>query len=231
MKQLVFVRGITIAFLLAAFTMVNHTKAQNLMAGIKGGMNYSSVSLDYFDTYDFRLGNNLGIFAQFQSSSLPFKIAAEVQYSKIGANNIDPTLVYYRESPLLDMPIQKSHFIFNSIEAPLMLKFELPLLNDLNPHAYIGGAYNYIFSAYNRNEFEENQINDAEITQRIKANDYSALVGLGGSINMEQFAITYDLRYRMGLNTINNVVGYPQFNAHSWQAMIGVGYYIMENSN
>lgn len=225
MKQ-IHILWITISLSFILLIPVKQSKAQNILLGAKAGINQSTIALNYTDIYDFRMGENLGLFAEFQTDALPFNITAEFHYMIFGANNIEQTLIYYADSPILDLSIENSHFYFNSFEVPLMVKFNLPFIEALNPQFYVGGAYNYIYTAYTQNEYENEEVSDAEITPRIKANDYSGLAGIGGFIDIGDFAITYDVRYRMGFSNLNNVVGYNEFTAHSLQFMVGFGYRI-----
>ncbi len=203
---------------------LNKSTAQDIFAGAKAGLNYSSIALNYFEVYDYRMGNSAGLFAEYQSDDLPFNVGVEVHYMIFGSNNIEPTLIYNLNSPIFNTPIENSHFYFNSFEVPLLIKFKLPFMEGINPQFYLGGMYSYIYSAYNRNIFEDDKSSDAEITERIKANDYGALAGIGGAIDIGDFSITYDARYRMGFRNINNVVNYTEFTAHSLQFMVGMGY-------
>lgn len=208
------------------FTLVSPAKGQSLKVGAKGGYNVSTVALDYTKIYDFRGGYNGGIFGEYQFEGMPLSVALEAHFMEYGANNIEPTLIYYSESPFLDMPLEKSHFRFRSIEVPLLVKYHLPFLEAVSPGIYVGPSYNYLFQTDNLNEFEGDETSTADIDERIMNQDVAGIAGLSGEIDMAPFAITFDVRYRMGFRNLNNVSGYPEFTAQSWQFMAGLAYNI-----
>lgn len=215
-----------VAFLLSGL-INSQANAQSIMVGAKAGLNYSSVAKDYLDTYDFRTGNNYGLFGEISLPDLPVSFTIEAQYATFGSNNIDPDLIYYENSPLLNIPgegeITNSHIDFTGIEIPVMVNFNLPV-ETLNPKIYAGASYNYLLASYNTNEFQSGSKSKAEVTERISSYDYGALLGVGGHIDVAMIAITYDVRYRMGFADLNNVQYKPTFTSHSWQAMVGIGY-------
>jgi len=206
------------------FALTPPAKGQSLKMGAKGGYNVSTVALDYTEIYDFRGGYNAGIFAEYTFGNLPLSVALEGYYMEYGANNIDPGLIYYEDSPLLDMPMETSHFRFRSFEVPLLVKYHLPFLESISPGIYLGSSFNIIRQADNLNEFEDNQLSAAEIDQRIMNYDISGIAGLSTEIDIAPFALTFDVRYRMGIRDLNNVSGYPEFTAQSWQFMAGFAY-------
>jgi len=209
---------------------VNQAKSQDIIVGAKTGLNYSTIALDYFDSYNLKRGWNFAIYGEYSLNEIlgmPLAVSLELHYLKYGADNIEPTLVYSPDSPLLTTtPIENSHFYFNSMDFPLLVKYDLPFVEFLSPDVYLGASYNYIFSTYNENYFTEDRFAEANISERIRQYNISGLVGLGASMDIGPVAITADLRYQMGLRDMNNVVNHPDFTSHSLQLMAGVAYYI-----
>ena len=216
------------------FALASPAKGQSLKVGAKGGYNLSTVALDYTKAYDFRSGYSGGIFGEYQFGGMPLSVAVEAHFMEYGANDIEPSLIYYSESPLLTgTPLEKSHLRFRSVEVPLLVKFQLPFLENLSPGIYLGSSYNYIYQADNLNEFsddldefEGDKVGTADIDDRIRNYDVTGIAGLGLEVDMAPLVLTLDARYRMGFRNLNNVAGHDAFTAHSWQFMAGVAYNI-----
>lgn len=226
-----------VLFILPVFTIIlalsiGKTQAQKLLVGAKGGLNYSTTATNS-TYYDLRSGYNAGLFAEFKPmESLPISFALEVHYLTFGANKIEKGLLFDENEPLYDywfnQYYKNTNIRFNSIDIPLLVKLNLPIMDKLSPSIYIGSSYTYILKTDAINEYEKNidqtSENKFDINDRVVESTYSGIIGLGSKIDMSLLVLTIDVRYRMGFGGLNNYLGKTDFNSRSLQVMIGVAY-------
>lgn len=142
-------------------------------------------------------------------------IQLEVVYSQYGASRIIPTYIYSAESPLLqpynpDSEVDHVNMDIYDIDIPVLVKYTMSG-SGFSPYAYVGAdwginvlATTTIVQAFTAGEVYYREFKD-DITDRIKYNEFSPVIGLGAKMDMGSLSLFGDLRYKHGFKNISNV--------------------------
>ncbi|MGD1895185.1 MAG: porin family protein [Cyclobacteriaceae bacterium] len=125
----------------------------------------------------------------------------------------------------------------HNVEFPVLLKAGLPL-GWIKPQLIVGGSVGYNFAAMQRQDvtFEVGETRATgsgtnNVRSEFQSMQYGALVGLGAEVPTESVLLIFDVRYRYGINPINN--GYDPNNllesandirSNSFMFSIGIGF-------
>lgn len=125
----------------------------------------------------------------------------------------------------------------HNLEFPVLLKAGLPL-GWIKPQLIVGGAVGYNFAAMQRQDvtFEVGETRATgsgtnNVRSEFQSMQYGAVVGLGAEVPTESVLLTFDIRYRYGINPINN--GYDPNNllesandirSNSFMFSVGIGF-------
>lgn len=151
--------------------------AQGLTFGVKGGINYATLSGDDVVDAEWKLGFAAGAVAAFDVMDM-LVIQGEVLYSMKGAEyegDISTDLTY--------------------IEIPVLLKYTIPMEGMIAPNLFIGPSIGIILSA---------EAADEDIKDDTKSLDYGVVVGAGVDFDLGTGKVTVDARYNYGLTSIDD---------------------------
>ncbi len=190
------------------------------ISGLEIGLNasgiLSTIAVDYSNFYKLKPGFSTGLFVKYSIAD-PIAVSLGLNYSQRGAKKIDPTLVYYANSPIISD--NRMDFIFNSIEVPLLAHIYINPGSDMLMKVIIGGATDFSQKAYtlSYNTTKPEGMKSLpyktvdDISPRIKGVSFSGILGFGVEIPADPVIISTDLSYRMGFKNMNNVKGNPYF--------------------
>ena len=152
--------------------------------GFKGGVNFAKFTgLDVHDA-ETKMGYIGGGFAAIELSET-FFLQPEVLYSMKGAK-----FAY----PGYDLT-----YILDYIEVPVLLKFVLSTYGSVNPYALFGPAAAFNINARYKFDVHEGEDEEGDL-ELIKSMETGLVFGLGFDIG----AIVAEIRYTMGLSTIDD---------------------------
>ena len=220
-------------FLVLITTYIVDIKAQilsNLDVGITASGVKSTIAVDYSDFYNWKTGFSTGLYVKYRLAD-PIAISLGTIYSRRGAKEINPHLVYSDESPYADTE-NRMDFIFNSIDMPLLAHIYITSGGSLELKVITGFSADFNKVAYTQ-LFNENQTDFLitipyktvdDISDRIMRTSFSGVLGVGADIDAAPIVLGLNLSYQMGLKNMNNVNG-GQFFYNNYLALtLNVGY-------
>jgi hypothetical protein len=209
-----------------------------LKFGLEVGGTWSSFARNMNSFTDKQAGYTIGAFAKTQLMG-PLGVSVGLLYSQQGAANIDP---YFTNLPALvnnggiytrDVDI-KTH----KVALPILINItpnDMPGAGDVKPVAYAGVEVDYLVAA-NQKSYKElgagNQAlvlgNSAPVSYTSSMNtfDYGAVIGAGITFEGEDRGYGIDVKYKMGINNVNNALSYfisNYFNQNSLSVSLKVG--------
>jgi hypothetical protein len=206
--------------------------------GVKGGLVSSVFAQDFqkLETIESRTGFSVGLFGTYQFND-KMGISIEALYVQEGVNHLDPNYLYYNDGinsegynlfnsgNYSNMYIRRvnSNVTLHNFEFPLLFNYTLPKIGEIKPKAFIGGSFDYIYSAYAKNLlsiFSYNTNPDAAyvlsdrysdvVTSSYTYYNVSGIIGAG----LEYDAYSLDIRYKFGFVPINNLATYNLQNQY-----------------
>ena len=176
MKKIILIAILTLGF----GTMIY---AQNGATGIKGGINFSSLSTDGNDDKNLKMGFNAGVFTKIPVSE-SFAIQPELLYSAKGIK------LNYDESAIAD---GETKFNLNYIDVPVKLVFNLSEDFEFQFGPYVS----YLINANTDTDAEffggEFDSNDELDRDHFNTLDYGLTAGLGFDLDPMIFGLSYNL--------------------------------------
>lgn len=181
-----------IIVLFSFFTLSIISNAQ-MQIGSRAGLNIANTKGDdanIGDTdLDSRTGFNGGIFFMYQFSDL-FAIQPEVYYTMKGAtlniNSFDFT------------------FSVDYIEVPVLLKLIIPVDgSNIRPSIFAGPSVGFNTTAKVKVEFD-GESEEEDVKDDIKSTDFGIVFGGGVGIMIGKNELGFDIRYILGLSTIDD---------------------------
>ncbi len=163
--------------------------SQNSRTGIKGGINFSSLSTDGNNDKNLKMGLNAGVFTKIPFNDV-FAIQPELLYSNKGIK------LNYDESAIAD---GDSKFNLNYIDLPVKLVFNLSEDFEFQVGPYVSYLLNANIDT-NADVLNFFQVNSADEIDRDRFNsfDYGLTAGLGFDLDPLIFGVNYNL----GLNQV-----------------------------
>ena len=160
--------------------------------GPKAGLNIANLSGDDISDADSRTGFSGGLFLTYQVSDM-FAIQPEAYYSMKGATYSETYSGY----------TYKLTYSLDYIEIPVLLKLMIPLQGStINPAIFAGPAVG--FNTTHKVKVEvDNQSVEQDI-EDIKSTDFSLVFGGGIGFPVGQNEIGFDVRYILGLGTVDD---------------------------
>ena len=189
MKKLIMTAFLTLVF----GTMIY---AQNKSSGIKGGLNFASLSTDGNNDKNLKMGFHAGVFTKIPFSET-FAIQPELLYSGKGIK------LNYDESAIAD---GDTKFNLNYIDVPVKLVFNLSEDFEFQ----FGPYFSYLINANTDTDAElfggEVDSNDELDREHFNTFDYGLTAGLGFDLD----PMIFGLNYNLGLKQVakNNDVSY-----------------------
>ncbi len=186
------IRG-TVLIMLAALLFMTDGIAQ-MQIGPRAGLNIANLGGDDADelvgqSLDSKTGFNVGIFFMYQFSNM-FAIQPEAYYSMKGAT--------YKESGG-ELTVTLDYF-----EVPLLLKLIIPLEgSNIRPSIFAGPAIGFNTTSKIKVEFD-GESEEVDMKDDTKSTDFSLVFGGGIGFMVGKNELGVDIRYILGLSTIDN---------------------------
>jgi hypothetical protein len=190
-----------------------------LYIGAKAGygiVNFESILSSEKDFAKMTYNNiSYGIVAGFKLSGR-LSIQVEGNYAQYGANEIIPKYIYSPTNPLFvsynpNTTVDHVNMDLFYADIPLTLRYSLTD-GDFTPYVYggVNWGINMSGNATIVRKFIENDVTiyrefKDDITEQIKYNDFSPVIGGGVKLNMGSLSLLGDIRYKYGLKNISNV--------------------------
>jgi len=179
----------TILLVLAAFTSISFAQMQ---FGLKAGANISNlIGDDAIDT-ETKTGFAAGVFFMYQFSTM-FAIQPEIYYTMKGAT----------EKQSISGVTVDFTYTLDYIEIPLLLKLLIPIQgSSINPAIFAGPAIGINTTAKFKAEAQGQTLE--EDLEDVKSTDIGLVVGAGIGFPVGENELGFDLRYILGLTTIDD---------------------------
>ncbi len=194
------------------------TSFAQITVGAKTGLN-----LNQFRQPGTSVGASLGAYAAYQPLSF-LTVRFEPQYSQQGGARPDYAR-YYDEigADLYSVTFINPNIKFHNLEIPLLVELSLPEFTEetIKPKFILGLSYAMTMSAQEihtkRYQFIEDNGNSTtydyidvsyqreNVTDNYKRNQWSFYAGLGMDFKVGTRTFSFDVRYRKGLNNINQL--------------------------
>jgi len=166
---------------------------QGMQLGLKAGMNIANVGGSDADniigeSLDSRTGFCGGLFFMYQFNNL-FAIQPEAYYSMKGAT--------YSESGV-DFTLKLDY-----IEVPLLFKVIIPVQGSgVRPSVFVGPAVGFKTTA--KVKVEVDGQSEEEDIEDVTSTDFSVVFGAGVGFNVGNNEVGVDIRYILGLSTLDD---------------------------
>lgn len=185
--------------------------------GVKLGMNLSTFTGDDADLEGvdkkMRIGFAIGGFITYEINEM-FALQPELYYSTQGAkyeaDEVDGALI----------------FRYNYIQVPILAKFNLSMESNIKPHIFLGPSLGLNLSA--KYEYTDELGDAAEAmgidkkgdVEDVKSTDFGLV--FGGGITVGPAVI--DIRYNLGLTTVDDSVNEDDFKNSTISIMVGYSF-------
>ncbi len=208
----------------ALLALMQPSSAQLIGVGVKGGVNYSTLSGSFmideedFEVSDLKYKTGLVVGASYSMGLLPMiSLQPELLYTSKGAKFSDS---FIDDGVPVDI---EATLDLTYIEIPILVKVTLPTPG-LSPSFYAGPAIAFISAA--KAKFEVSAMgfsfsDEQDIKEEIKSTDIGLVLGAGLEFGLPVFKLTADLRYTMGLSSIDEV-GDGDIKNNAITLMLGV---------
>jgi hypothetical protein len=199
---------------------MTHMAYGQITLGAKTGVN-----LNQFSQPGTTIGVNAGIYGTYRVNSF-LSVRLEPQYSQEGGGRPD----YYRDYSEISNDVYAIQFInpsvrFHNLQIPLFVELTLPELSDqtITPVLMLGASYAMTISAMEqhtkRYTFIEGNIDSSydtyqgldvsyqreNVLDNYARNQWSVWFGMGLQFKGGERTYSFDVRYRQGLNNLNNL--------------------------
>jgi hypothetical protein len=171
-----------------------------LSKGIKGGFNFANFRGDDADGSSSRKALVVGGFVKINLLNI-LAIQPEVLYSGKGAESEINSVKTTTKITYLEIPVLVR---INAINAGVL-------------HAGLIGGPSFAFTL-------SAKANDTDIKDSIKSNDMGAVIGIGADIGAGVISLIGDVRYTMGLNSIDDSGMDLDIKNGVFSVMIGIGF-------
>lgn len=182
--------------------------------GPKGGITLSNFWNDSEGTTDTRAGFVAGM-----SAGIPFmdwlEFGVEVLYSRQGGNDV-PERLFYND----DARVWAGHtrnemdLILHTVEIPVLFTYYVPMGQDpyVKPMITLGHSFGFNAYASSKSKWTKDSTGETfeasdNVTERVKAQNFAIIGGLGVEWKHEHWPIWYtaELRYRLGYSDVSNI--------------------------
>jgi hypothetical protein len=183
-------------------------------------------------------GIAVGGFVEYQM--MPYLgIELDVLYQQEGANQVDPGMIYHASSISIDNVTKvNSNVTLNTLHVPLLLSINAPDLGNVCPKILLGGSFDYYLSAITKDLYHDDVNNliladrqKEDVTSSFASTNYCAIGGIGIDFYGNNLKYGIEVRYKMGLKTINNLATYnignfykEDFSSNSFQVLFTVSF-------
>lgn len=189
--------------------------AQDVMLGLKGGINIADVDAEDLDEAvetDTKTGLVGGLFAQFGLGEV-FAIRPEALYSQKGFSGEDAGVE-------VDLKL-------DYIEVPLLFSARLSQ-GSVRPVVFAGPVIAFEASCKVEDSLSEESTDcedlDPEDPFETESTDFGAALGAGVELDAGGFVVLFDGRYTLGLRDVEASEGTEAKN-RAWSIMAGIGFH------
>ena len=189
---------VSLVAIAAVFTLFSgHVCAQELTAGVKGGLNIAYLRGDDVDdeAIDSRMGLAVGGFVIYSVNEM-FAVQPEV-------------LVYTQKGAKVEKSEGagsiKSTIILDYVEIPILARVIIPVEGNVKPSLLLGPALGIQLRAKNKWEYKLAEGSDSgeDDLEDIRSTDFGFVFGGGVALDIGASALTLDARYTLGLTIID----------------------------
>ncbi len=191
--------------LLVVVLLLTNVNAQDILLGVKGGLNLSQITSQKRNT---RVAYHYGVMAEFKVENERFTFQPEILYSAQG---------YARNKAYSQTYTEK----YDYIAIPIMFKYYLS--DELN--LQVGPQFS--FNAKSEKGYKNNNgSNQQEIDERaLKTFDFSIGAGVGYKFSNR---LNLSIRYNLGTTDIYRFSPYPRNPTRNSVFQFSVGYYFFQ---
>lgn len=167
-------------------------------AGVKGGMNFSSLRGDDIDLLEEQLQVGIG-------TRVGFAAGGFVSISPHQMFAIQPEfLVFSQKGSSSDLGGVDFHFILDYFDVPILAKLMVPTQSTVTPNFFAGPALSFNLRSKLKAEGggQSAEIDLDEAGLDTKAVDFGFVFGGGLDIDTGMSTLTFDVRYTLGLTKV-----------------------------
>jgi hypothetical protein len=168
----------------------------------------------------FKLGLNL---ANFTGDDAPSDLSMRmglaaggfITYSFSDLFAVQPELLYSMKGAKYDVAGVEATAKYDYIEIPILFKVLLSGSGNFKPNFYAGPAIDFLLSA---------KVDDQDVKDFTKSTDFGLIGGAGADFWMGTGKITFDLRYDIGLSSIDDSGTDAKVNNSAISFLVGYGF-------
>lgn len=205
MKKITLLAALTFLFLVPL-------QAQDLNFGVKGGVNFASITGDETDDLEGKTAFHLGVVAELALSE-NFAIQPELLYSAQGAKSegsdtwegMTESWEYKYKLDYLSIPILAKYYV-------------TPALN-----LHVGPQVSFLINSEVEGEYSYDGVTESETEdlEDVKSLDLALSAGVGYQLNMGVF---FNARYNLGLSNLWDYEGEEDFSQKNSVFQLSVGF-------
>ncbi len=161
--------------------------AEGMTIGFKGGLNLADLKGDIEDAIGvgtkMKLGFGGGVFLNYQMTE---------------SISLQPELLFIMKGTKADVDEVDAGVKMTSVDIPVLVKFSVPMEGAFAPCFFAGPYIGFNMSSKFYVEDEEEDIED------IKSTDFGLVFGGGFDYDIGEGYLTFDVRYVLGLTTLDD---------------------------
>ena len=211
---------VAVLAMLVIFSANADAQGTVIKAGVKGGMNLSSLRGDDIDLIEQDLG--VGI-----DTRVGFAAGGFVSISPHEMFAIQPEFIMFsQKGSSSDLGGVDFHFILDYLDVPILAKLMIPTQSSVAPNIFAGPAMSFNLRSKLKAEGPEGsaEIDLKEAGWDTKAVDFGFVFGGGLDVGAGMSKLTFDLRYTLGLTKVWEVQDYGEVDARNGAFSFMVGY-------
>ncbi len=189
---------VAVLAMLVIFSANADAQGTVIKAGVKGGMNFSSLRGDDIDLIEQELG--IGI-----DTRVGFSAGGFVTISPHEMFAIQPEFVVFsQKGSSSDFGGVNFHFILDYLDVPILAKLMIPTQSSVTPNIFAGPALSFNLRSKLKAEGggESSEIDLDEAGLDTKAVDFGFVFGGGLDVGAGMSTLTFDVRYTLGLTKV-----------------------------
>ncbi len=188
---------------------------QNLAAGvgIKGGLNFSNISVKPADPEIPDFQNLRGL-----TGGLFFCL-------NLGFVSIQPEILYSRRGTMWEVDIDsKVEYMLDYIEVPVFLKLNIVPAGPIRPIIFGGPSFGYLVNAKGRMTTPEGT-DEGDIADMFEKTSWAAVFGGGLEFKLPGILLTVDGRYNLGITNVGADAAEGESAKHKgFSVLVGIGF-------
>jgi hypothetical protein len=227
-KQLKLACYVMLIFTLSIFQGKAQDAAEakkNIAFGVKAGANISSLTSDYVNLPDLKVGYQAGLFTMFKVSSA-LSVEIDVLYGRFGSNCLNPEKIYTTGSVGTN-DIVKSGVVMNALEVPLLANIYVFGFGSTKVRLMVGPEVNFYLtsSAIDTRMDATGETKSATIVSgSFQTYDVAGVAGIGLDFPAGNHTLGLELRYRAGITPVN-IIRSSSFKDFGLNALsLNIGY-------